>query len=93
MNPHAVRLADGIRLGLPNLEWHGGLVLSLAEFLLVSAAHQRAFDVDVITLAPYQRPTRRGRSTRRFDATPSWSTSSVADVPRHHGSRLRPVLP
>jgi len=47
----AVQLADGIRLDLPSLEWHGGLVLSLAEFLPASAAHQRAFDVDVITLA------------------------------------------
>jgi len=44
-------LTDGIRLHLPSLERHGDPVLSLAEFLLVGAAHQRALDVDVIALA------------------------------------------
>src|SRR5580700_6461515 len=47
----AVQLADRIRLHLPSPERHGDLVLSLAELLLVGAAHQRALDVDVIALA------------------------------------------
>src|ERR1700693_2316551 len=47
----AVQLADGILFHLPSLERHGDLVLSLAELLLIGAAHQRALDVDVIALA------------------------------------------
>ena len=44
----AVQPADGIRLHLPSLERHGDLVLTFAELLLVGAAHERAFNVDVI---------------------------------------------
>jgi hypothetical protein len=51
----AVQLADRIRLHLPSPERHGDLVLSVAELLLVGAAHQRALDVDVIALAQSSR--------------------------------------
>src|ERR1700686_1508722 len=51
----AVQLADRIWLHLPSLERHGDLVFNFAVFLLVSAAHQRALDVDVIALAQLRR--------------------------------------
>jgi hypothetical protein len=44
----AIELADGICLDLPSLERRGDLALPFAELLLVSAAHERAFDVDVV---------------------------------------------
>ena len=51
----AVQLADRIRLHLPSLERHGDLVFTFAELLLVSAAHEGSFDVDVIALAQLSR--------------------------------------
>jgi hypothetical protein len=40
--------ADGIRLHLRQLERHGDPALAFAEVLLVGAAHEGAFDVDVV---------------------------------------------
>ena len=50
-----VELADRIRLHLPSLERHCDLVLTFAELFLVGAAHERAFNVDVIALAQLRR--------------------------------------
>ena len=52
---NAVELADGIRLHLPRLERHGDLALAFAELFLVSAAYERAFDVDVIAFPQLRR--------------------------------------
>ena len=51
----AVELADGIRLHLPSLERHGDLALALAELFLEGAAHERAFDVDVVAFPQLRR--------------------------------------
>src|SRR5882757_3325596 len=51
----AVEFADGIRLHLPSLERHGYLALAFAELLLEGAAHQRAFDVDVVAFPQLRR--------------------------------------
>src|SRR5882672_6448946 len=48
--PTRLSLRIRIHFHLPNLERHGDLALAFTELLLVSIAHERAFDVDVIAL-------------------------------------------
>ena len=45
-----VELADGLHFNLPARERDRGLGLAFADFLLVGAAHQHPFDIDVIAL-------------------------------------------
>src|SRR5260370_21430341 len=52
---NAVELADAISLHLPSLERHGDLALAFADLFLVSAAYERAFDVDVIAFPQLRR--------------------------------------
>ena len=51
----AVELSDRIRLHLPRSERHRDRALAFAEILVVGAAHERAFNVDVIALAQLRR--------------------------------------
>src|ERR1700676_3123736 len=51
----AVELTDGIRLHLPSFERHGDLALAFAELLFEGAAHERAFDVDVVAFPQLRR--------------------------------------
>ena len=51
----AVELSDRIRLHLPRSERNRDRGLAFAEILVVGAAHERAFNVDVIALAQLRR--------------------------------------
>ncbi len=51
----AIELSDRIRLHLPRSEGHFDRALAFAEALVVGAAHERAFNVDVIAFAQLRR--------------------------------------